>query len=373
MAVLFEGYFDESGDFEESPKIFCVAGYMIDSDKAKIMDEKWGEVLAEHKIPYFHMVDCAHGNGVFHEKTKAECIEIEKKLIALIKQYTEVGFAFLANADYFEQSEKHPDSYSACVSGCISALYSFLDIHRMKDDVAYFFETGHKNRGRAYHHVAEKLNSMSATLSFAEKQKVRLLQAADLLAWQCAKYAKDRSSDARPPRKDFLSLMEHRHSLAYMSIRNGQSALFLEEWPLSVRSPFSSNMEIDRDGPITLLMEEGDPRPIVMIKDPMGWRMGGGRSVYILVKDIGEKEFYLAFDDIRIRELISALIVAGTSVYPENPKMLAFLAKQASIEKFDEREAKLSVTLSSGHSLSFHLPTDAVSELQAQLDALAKN
>lgn len=62
---MIEGYFDESGDFDEEPKVFCISGYYLVSEAAKEMHEKWGEVLARHNIPYFHMVDCAHGNDAF--------------------------------------------------------------------------------------------------------------------------------------------------------------------------------------------------------------------------------------------------------------------------------------------------------------------
>jgi hypothetical protein len=110
--VAFEGYFDESGDFEEEPKIFCVAGYFIDAERAKLMDERWGAVLEEHAIPYFHMVDCAHGVEAFENKGKDERIVIETKMIGLIKEYTASGFAALTKEDVFEQSEAHPRSAS---------------------------------------------------------------------------------------------------------------------------------------------------------------------------------------------------------------------------------------------------------------------
>jgi hypothetical protein len=82
----WEGYFDESGSFEEEPGVFCVAGYLIESAQAAAMDQRWGEILAQHNIPYFHMVDCAHGAPPFADMEKAERIEVEMKLIGLIKE-----------------------------------------------------------------------------------------------------------------------------------------------------------------------------------------------------------------------------------------------------------------------------------------------
>jgi hypothetical protein len=99
------------------------------------------------------------------------------------------------------------------------ALDAFLKAHRIGGDMAYFFETGHKNKGRAYNNLAQMIAKMPASLTFAEKQKVRLLQSADLLAWQTAKYVKDALGNTRPPRKDFLSLMEHRHDIDLLSTK----------------------------------------------------------------------------------------------------------------------------------------------------------
>jgi hypothetical protein len=78
--VSFQGYFDESGDFDEDPGIFCVSGYFFTEEAALDIEEKWREVLAEHNIPYFHMVECAHGTGIFAYKEKKENAEIQTKL-----------------------------------------------------------------------------------------------------------------------------------------------------------------------------------------------------------------------------------------------------------------------------------------------------
>ena len=153
VVVMVEGYFDESGDFDEDPKVFCIAGYFIGEQQAREMDAAWGAVLEEHDLPYFHMVDCAHGNGIFKGRKKEECIAVETKLIGLIKKHTYWGFAALTKAEHFKESEKNPDMYSASVDLCITGLYSVLELHNSHHDgIAYFFETGHDNRGKAYKH-----------------------------------------------------------------------------------------------------------------------------------------------------------------------------------------------------------------------------
>lgn len=118
IVFAINAYFDESGDLTDPQKVFCVAGYFIQSDAAEAMDSEWDRVLNEHGLPYFHMVDCAHGNGVFAGKSKDERTEIVCKLIDLIKKYTLEGFSALAKEDEFEISDKNPDVYSSCVSAC---------------------------------------------------------------------------------------------------------------------------------------------------------------------------------------------------------------------------------------------------------------
>jgi hypothetical protein len=97
------------------------------------------------------------------------------------------GFSIVAKKDLFEINEKHPDPYTSLTDFSVMALDAFLKAHRIGGDMAYFFETGHKNKGRAYNNLAQMIAKMPASLTFAEKQKVRLLQSADLLAWQTAR------------------------------------------------------------------------------------------------------------------------------------------------------------------------------------------
>jgi hypothetical protein len=50
-------------------------------------------VLRWKKLPYFHMVDCAHGNGVFANLRLDERIAVQTKLIEAIKRHAIQGIA----------------------------------------------------------------------------------------------------------------------------------------------------------------------------------------------------------------------------------------------------------------------------------------
>lgn len=281
------------------------------------MDKEWGAVLERHKIPYFHMVDCAHGNGVFKNMPVVQRAEIVANLIALIKKYTEEGFVFLAKADSYDPPENDaPNPYSYCAAGCVEALYMFLNMRRVEANIAYFFEEGHKHKGKAYNHIANSVKREQDSLTFAAKEKVRLLQAADLLAWQSAKYAKDYSfaraqgqQPKRQPRKDFLSLMEHDHSFMYIGPGKG---MYVELWPISKRSQFTTQINVGDDGPVTYWREEGDDTPIIPVERAVGFRMGGGRMAYAAFNGFGDKKFALAFDEPRLYEAIMSLVAAAS-------------------------------------------------------------
>jgi hypothetical protein len=322
IIVIIEGYFDESGSLDSGGGVFCVAGYFISADAAKTMDEKWGAVLAEYKLPYFHMVDCAHGNDVFSGMPVELRIEIVKKLIDLVKTYTEEGFAFLASADMYDPPQVDGrDPYSYLASGCADALKMFLKMNRIDADIAFTFEEGHKNRKSAYRYLAQKVKRDRDTLTFAAKQTVRLLQAADLLAWQSCKYAKDYSfarwhngEIKRQPRKDFLSLMEHSHVLMYI---NRERAIGIELWPMSKRSVDTVSMKIENDGPIAYWLEAGEDIPIVPVEAPLGWRRGGAQFAYVAFNGFNDKKFALSFDEPRLFEALSTFM-AATSLFEDS-------------------------------------------------------
>lgn len=194
---------------------------------------------------------------------------------------------------------------------------------------------------------------------------MRLLQAADLLAWQSAKYMKDGLSAKRPPRKDFLSLMEHPHSLLYLGFKDGREELALEAWPLSRRSASTTVLTLNTDGPITLFYEDGDQLPIVPVAGALGWRIGGGRAAYIAFQDQGKKRFALSFDEMRLVEAILYLIRA-TQIYANGDLVPAIPASDIAVEVKGE-DAVLRFKASGGGTLALYLEKGALEKLRLSL------
>jgi hypothetical protein len=359
--ALVEGYFDESGDFEVPPYVFCVAGYFLASERAKLMDEEWGEVLQQHRIPYFHMVDCAHGNGIFSKPMEVEeRIEIVRKLIAIIKRYVIMGFSFLARKELFEITEKNSDPYTACTQIAVFAIKAYLEMHRIDRDIACFFEAGHKNKGRAYRNIADNLTDLSASVSFGKKEEIRLLQAADLLAWQSTKYAKD-GLNKKSIRKDFASLLEHPHSLMFLDIRDNQLVMLNEEWPISRRSTSGAMLIMDKNTSF-LAFPNGDVLPVALVDKATGWIEAAGYSC-IGLKQIGKRpEFTLAFNEVQLYEAICCFL-AAMEVYKNTTGGPLVKANGLQLD-IRENDLVLRVQLPSGKFINFSFEGEAASQLR---------
>ena len=85
VVVMVEAYFDESGSHDGSPAL-CVAGYIYWPDECLKLDLGWKVVLEKYDLPYFHMVDCAHGAPPFDKLSKGARIECEKEIIPAFKE-----------------------------------------------------------------------------------------------------------------------------------------------------------------------------------------------------------------------------------------------------------------------------------------------
>src|SRR5690606_34747972 len=99
----------------------------------------------------------------------------------------------------------------------------------------------------------EAVASYYGSHAFVKKRNAPILQAADLLVWQGAKFMKDKISEARPIRADLKSLLEHRHVFSYVVFENSKVAVSMDESPhienkdrdKYLKSMFSSGKEND--------------------------------------------------------------------------------------------------------------------------------
>lgn len=214
---ICEVYVDESGTDDGSP-VMCLAGHVYTSDGAKAMASAWREVLQEYNLPFFHMVDCAHGVDPFDKLTRQECIDVATKMIALIRGHSEYGFATSVKEQEYkslvpmELQKAIGSPYTFCIRQCLGLVKNWAKRADFNGKIAYFFESGHDKQGEADRILKEDFkapvlvqNFHYAAHTFADKKGVLPLQAADLLAWQWFTQCKRPSH--LPMRKDLEALI----------------------------------------------------------------------------------------------------------------------------------------------------------------------
>lgn len=215
---LVECYFDES----ESDSVLCVAGYLFERDSCVAMSQKWQKVLDDHGLKFFHMVECAQRSKQFKKKTKDECIEIQTKLINLIKAHALQGYAVsfeLRFAHLVPSAKAHGLEiiipYSLCCYFSLMSARHWAEKNNYSGRIAYFFESGHRHESESNRimnaiFAENELRGFYRYIShtFGDKDQYLPLQTGDILAWQWRKYIKDRAKGKLNPRADLLSLTQ---------------------------------------------------------------------------------------------------------------------------------------------------------------------
>ena len=223
--ALYKAYLDESYTDSGVP-IWAVGGYLFRSDQARLADAEWKRVLDDFGVPHFHMVDVAPCKEIFEPLGMDRCDQLAHAMIDIIKRYALFGAVAFTNPkldNYAVKAGVPDDAYARCLEMCVLGLGDMASLQDATARVAFFFETGHGTgniasrmlTARTDGYFYTKASKWYVSHAFAKKTEVRLLQAADLLVWQGAKYLKDKVSKARKPRKDFKSLMELPHRFYY--------------------------------------------------------------------------------------------------------------------------------------------------------------
>ena len=219
--ALHEVYLDES--YSDTDPIFAVGGYLMRAETAKLLDGDWREVLARFRVPYFHMADIAacnkdHCHEIYQHLGPTGCDQLAREMIGLIGKHETYGMAALTNTRMCSA-----DPFAYCLLECLIGLGAWLAENDPTGKVAYVFEAGHKTGPKAHQVILSGLPGTERTfqdifsgLTFKRKEELPLLQAADLLVWQARKFLNDFLNNARPPRKDFVTLIESRlHVIAF--------------------------------------------------------------------------------------------------------------------------------------------------------------
>jgi hypothetical protein len=217
--ALLQAYFDES---EREGGTFCVAGYAFAPQQVKKFGKEWSRLFA----PYpggLHMRDLAQRTRSFKGIDAEEQKRLICEAVKIINRRMTGGFAVSCNIH--EIRELSPrwirgfgHAYSICCHLAMTAVGRYLDKIKSADSVTYVFESGHKNESEARDFIHNAVRCPEALASyrhsgdaFLPKADAVPLQAADMLAWEWAKF-RDETLERRirPPRRSLQALMDNR-------------------------------------------------------------------------------------------------------------------------------------------------------------------
>lgn len=218
-------FFDESES--KDPWLFCVAGYIFERDTCNAMEAPWTALLEEFGVPFFHMVDCAHGAKSFKVLSRESRITLQTKIFDLVKAHMKMGLCVsfdMRNCDLLAQinfpgiSKGPVDHYTLCCYWCISEVARQAHLERMHGDITYFFEAGALHQRFAAALLADVFRSRRYRYGghhFVTKTASAGIQAADILAWQWLKDRK-RELHRQPMRRDLASLLQQPHRRCHL-------------------------------------------------------------------------------------------------------------------------------------------------------------
>jgi hypothetical protein len=217
LVALIEAYFDESGSHSGSSAL-CIAGYLFEKTECQALDLAWKRTLEKYHLPYFHMVDCAHGNHPFDKLDRDQRIAVESEMIQLIRQHMLFGTAITVDEVEYNgwyARERIGSAYTYCCWQTLAGIRSWLERNNFQGEVAYFFEAGHKNHAEAnaimnmiFSQPELRSGYRYSSHAFVDKKKVRPVQTADIFAWLHANHFKRRARGEFKPRGDFKALVE---------------------------------------------------------------------------------------------------------------------------------------------------------------------
>jgi hypothetical protein len=232
---MINSYFDES---VRNNELLCVAGFSFASEQAKKFIKEWKKLFPIG----LHMKEFAHGVGRYKGLYSPEERDaMMRTAVKIINSRMTVGFAVSCNIkemNLYSPKWIHgfKSAYSLCCHWAVHAMLIALDDAGIKDRITYIFEAGNQHEYEAktffqslvdVPHIKEQYRHLSD--SFTPKSDAVPLQAADLLAYEWAKfYDETYTVRKRAMRGSLRALFEHapeRYRLNHIHGKKLQNAM----------------------------------------------------------------------------------------------------------------------------------------------------
>jgi hypothetical protein len=212
--ILLEAYFDESA---RPNGLLCVAGFIFAHEQAQKLAKEFVQSFGSYGG--FHMKDLVHKKKGFRAISDSQRDQLLKEAVRIVAKRFSYGVA--VTVDEAEYKAKAPrwirgfgNAYPFLCHVVMSATALIARKHGDPGPIKYIYEAGHAHEAEARHMVRQM--SLSAELQkhfmysgddFLPKKDSVPLQAADLLAWEAAKF-KDETVDTeiRKIRQSLLRL-----------------------------------------------------------------------------------------------------------------------------------------------------------------------
>jgi hypothetical protein len=243
MLAMLQAYLDESVDKDH--RMFVVAGFVGRSDAWSSLLHEWIDRIQPERLPRpikaFHMTDCENGGGEFRDvlgwdKTSRTDLIID--LIDIICRHRVGMFGVGVPIKEYEALSPVTDQglklgytqYHFAFQAAVAYLAAEMEDHEFPrhDTIAFFLDRNspHESWANALHkHLQNSDQSWShriGSLTFNSKEKLRLLQVADLGAYESMKYLTNAVFTEGRSRRSFNKLAEN-HRVMKLSAFNADT------------------------------------------------------------------------------------------------------------------------------------------------------
>lgn len=213
VVAVLTGFFDESGTHANQntyAPTLTVAGYVSRYAQWVKFSHEWKGVLDEAGIPFFHMKDfearytdeqgIRQRTGLYKGWSNEKSNKVYKELCRLANWYTIMPVSSsVVLSDYEEvvtgkYRELFGSPYTFNSQVCWRIAGRWAEANGVNELITYVFESGCKYQGELARYHAETYNDEEqrarlrlGDLAFADKKRVRPLQAADINAYEVRK------------------------------------------------------------------------------------------------------------------------------------------------------------------------------------------
>lgn len=189
LMALLSGYFDASHTDHAPEKVSTVGGYVGTVDAWREVEGRWIENLGKWGLNDFHMSKIQAGRTSVRKDMSTACVD---SFARILKEARLDGVCAGIRADQWKALDKSPEyaaqfptPYHVCIDMLLKVINQSMMLERERDSIAIVLDRDIKPDGASDAILNKWRSSPSAhiaSITFADSEKCRLLQCADLCA-----------------------------------------------------------------------------------------------------------------------------------------------------------------------------------------------